>query len=508
MSLHEFTENYIKSLSTGFYVAQVATIIMLLLYGFVLMLVIRKNELSIMDLLLCMPISLAIYMISGYFLLSVGISFNRTTQLMMMFFILIVIVLLNVKKLTAIGVLFSDKGKRKMLAVYGAVCIVLAFIVTSGCIPVSVTNDSMYFFSEYPRALIYYGKLTSILDNFLTDASQGIAVLGTIPFFFGFDEMFGIQAFLNIDFIVIFTYAVYDYAINSERAGLDEKTARIMSIVALLLLETSLPFILMSRWFMANMFFMEYMFIVLYLAYKYERSANYYDLFILSVLITGLSIMRMEGALNAGLLVLCIMMLGYKNVDVVRFMIIPMLVLQGMYLFRIFIVLTLHTDIQFMTKEKAIILMVFLIVIAIYALFIRGRRLTKLLKYYPYILVLGLVMINVVVLLYDSRDYITNLFAFARNLTKNSGWGLFVSLIIGVCIIIPKKSININFFDISVICYILVTIVAAWARGDNLYESFGDSGNRIMIQVVPILLYAVIVKVLEGISFWRKENLS
>ena len=87
MSLHEFTENYIKSLSTGFYVAQVATIIMLLLYGFVLMLVIRKNELSIMDLLLCMPISLAIYMISGYFLLSAGIIFNRTTQLMMMFII-------------------------------------------------------------------------------------------------------------------------------------------------------------------------------------------------------------------------------------------------------------------------------------------------------------------------------------------------------------------------------------------------------------------------------------
>ena len=90
---------------------------------------------------------------------------------------------------------------------------------------------------------------------------------------------------------------------------------------------------------------------------------------------------------------------------------------------------------------------------------------------------------------------------------KNSGWGLCVPFVIGVFILIPKKSIKINYFDISVVCYILITIIAGWARGDNLYESFGDSGNRIMIQAVPVILFALIVKVTEGLKYWKEENL-
>ena len=84
---------------------------------------------------------------------------------------------------------------------------------------------------------------------------------------------------------------------------------------------------------------------------------------------------------------------------------------------------------------------------------------------------------------------------------------LFVPFVIGVFILIPKKSIKINYFDISVVCYILITIIAGWARGDNLYESFGDSGNRIMIQAVPVILFALIVKVTEGLKYWKEENL-
>jgi len=52
----------------------------------------------------------------------------------------------------------------------------------------------------------------------------------------------------------------------------------------------------------------------------------------------------------------------------------------------------------------------------------------------------------------------------------------------------------------------MLTIVVGWARGDTLCVSFGDSGNRILIQVVPLLVFALVIKIAEGLELWKKEN--
>lgn len=495
--MQTFIDSYIRTLSGQFYINQVIAIVLLVIYGIFMMAKMRGEKTSVLDLILAYPLALAIYSVSGYFLLSAGIPFNRYT-----------VIILMAVFMAGTCFLFREnhvsKNMLKKMLIFTGIMVCLAFIAVSGVIPVSATNDSMYFFSEYPRALVHYGKLTATLDNFLTDASQGIAVIGTLPFFYGFDEMFGVQTLLNIDFFAFFAYSVYEYAYKK----LNKKEAYIMSGVAALMLITSMPFVLMSRWLMANAFFMEYMTIIVYMAYKYslKEKREPADLIILSVLITGISIMRMEGALNAGVLILCIMMLGYSNKELVAYFICPVLLLQAMYLYRIFGILTLHTQIQFMTEKKAIILIAFLVFIALYILFIRGKLFIKYEKYYPIMLTMGLILVNALVLFYDSSNYLINSKAFVGNILKNSGWGLFASFVVGVLILIPKRSIKINYFDFTAICYILLTVVAGWARGDALYESFGDSGNRIMIQVVPLLLFALTVKIVEGLEYWKKEN--
>ncbi|MDO4189942.1 MAG: hypothetical protein Q4D29_13235, partial [Lachnospiraceae bacterium] len=259
---------------------------------------------------------------------------------------------------------------------------------------------------------------------------------------------------------------------------------------------------------MANAFFMEYMVIVCIVAYKYSGTAKKQDLIIIAVLLTGLSIMRIEGALYVGVIILCIMMLKYNNLDIVKYFVCPMTVLQILYLLRIFAFMTLHTFAQFMTKEKAIILIAFLAMIIIYNLVVRDRLFAKYKKYYPVVITLGLLVINVLALIYKTDRYIANLKAFSANLLRNSGWGLFVPFVIGVLILVPKKSIKVSYFDYVAICYVLLAVIAGWARGDALVENFGDSGNRIMIQAVPIILFALMVKVIEGLEYWEKESLN
>jgi len=506
MSLYDFTQNFIALSSLRYFTFQVIAIFVLALYGIVFMMALRGEKVSLFDMLLAYPLSLCVYALSGYLLLSVAIPFNRATMIAAMLIVLCVVLFIFRNNL--IELKNSNVITAKRLLITAGFILVVAVICTSGILPVSVTNDSMYFFSEYPRALIYYGKLTSILDNFLTDASQGIAIIGTIPFFFGFDEMFGIQSFLNINFILIFVHACYETAKDKL---LDYKvTVKVLTILSFVLLITAMPYFVMARWLMANMFYMEFMFIVVYLAGYISKKGNITasDMTVLSILLTGLSIMRIEGAVYAGFIVLCIMMLDYTNKDIAIYLVCPVLLLQSAYLYRIFGILTLHTSIQFMTKEKAILLIAFLIAILIYALFVRNRLFNRLLKYYHWLLITGLVIVNILALFRDRGDYVTNLIAIKNNLTRNSGWGLFVSMIIGIIILIPKKSIKINFFDITVISYILLSVVTVWARGDALYESFGDSGNRVLIQAVPIIVYSVFIKIAEGIEFWKKEDLS
>lgn len=499
--MQQFTKNFIGELSLQFYIFQVIVILALILYGFFLVLLMRGRSLRTFDMILAYPISLLMYSISGFFLLSFGISFNRYSLIVMLLLFLAIISVLYRDNL--LDLLKNSKYiKNRNIVIFLSVAFILTLICTSGIIPVSLTNDSMYFFSEYPRALIYYGKLNAFLDNFLTDASQGVAVIGTIPFFFGFDEAFGVQALFNLNFIIFFIYSIYEYA--SKR--IDKRRTLLITALAVLLLISSMPFVIMSRWFMANMFFMEYMAIVVYTAYKYSGTENRSDIILLGILITGLSLMRMEGALNVGVIVLCIMMLEYKNKDIAVFFVSPVLVLQAMYLVRVFVIITLHAGVTFMTKEKAAILIAFLIAIIVYTMTVRKRLFVKLEKYYPWILTGGIAAVNLLILVFDRVNYVTNIKAFAANVLRNSGWGLFVPVIIGVLLLIPKKSFRMNYFDYSVICYILVTFIAGWARGDSLYASFGDSGNRILIQVVPLLIMAVTYKIIEGIEFWKKEK--
>ena len=501
--MEQFVTGFLTSLSTQFYISQVIAIVLLAAYGLLIMMLIRGKKLSLLDYMLAYPLSLMVYALTGYFILSVGIKYCAISQLVGMLAVALIVFLA-----------FKDNLKslkpNKAMCIYVIASVIIAIICTSGIIPVSVSNDSMYFFSEYPRALVNYGYLNHHLDNFLTDASQGVAIIGTIPFMFGFDEIFGLQECLSVNFVALFAYFTFDYA----KEKLSKNETIIVTAISLLMLVSSMPFVLMSKWLMANTFFMEYMAIIVCMAYKYASDVNRANLVILSVFLTGLSIMRMEGALNAGVLVLCIMMLGYdsnaekgyKNKDVAFFLVCPMLILQALYLFRIFVLITLQTGIQFMTKGKAVILIGFLIAVIIFALFIKDKMFTKLWKYYPWLLIAGLVLVNAAVFLYDRGDYITNMKAYILNVIGASGWGLFASFVIGVLILVPKKSIKINYFDFSVICYCLLTIVAGWARGDNLWVSFGDSGNRILIQVVPMMIFALIVKVIEGLEYWKKES--
>ncbi len=56
-----------------------------------------------------------------------------------------------------------------------------------------------------------------------------------------------------------------------------------------------------------------------------------------------------------------------------------------------------------------------------------------------------------------------------------------------------------GFMEFIVSGYLLITLAVGFARGDPLQENIGDSGNRVLLQAVPLIVYAVTERVIKVI---------
>ncbi len=88
------------------------------------------------------------------------------------------------------------------------------------------------------------------------------------------------------------------------------------------------------------------------------------------------------------------------------------------------------------------------------------------------------------------------------NIRLRNGWGyfgyfFFVFIVIAVILAVKNKDYKISFFDMIMIGYILVAVCAAWGRGDDLRIGTGDSGNRVMLTAVPIITYAMTLRLFK-----------
>ena len=113
-----------------------------------------------------------------------------------------------------------------------------------------------------------------------------------------------------------------------------------------------------------------------------------------------------------------------------------------------------------------------------------------------------------------SSDYLVVAKAFLQNVVYREGWGYTIDLVL-VCYIIiyfiektqkikesdnqchEQKIHDIQYENLFLLGYILFTVVVSFARGGGLRRGIGDSGNRVMLQVIPFLIYALICRVID-----------
>lgn len=487
----ELVLEYLSERSAVFFLRQCLVIMLIFIFGAIICDLIIKGEVMwIRRCLLAFPVGLSAFVVTAYAMLVAGIPYTAVSVTSA---VLLITALALFKNRRSYSPSLIRQSRVHMLIALAAAASV-SVIAVSGLAPISVSNDTMYYFRRYPDAIVYYRGLRDQFDFFLTDTGLGVVCIDTLPALFGFGESFGIREMMHIDFVAFFGICVY------ERASLSitrKSSAAAAALIITALLAVSTPFYILGHWALANMYFMEMFFMA-----AYTLTGEGHEEFYAGALITvAFSLFRIEGALFVVWLAVCTATFSGLFKKTAVCILLPLTLLFGCYCFKIYTAFSiLDNNYTFLTPQKAVLLVGLIAGAGIALYFILPSLSARLGRRLVYLYILLMAAGNLLMLIRDRELYIGNLRAFYANLFRQSGWGMFPYLVITSVLLLlaewlitrkmrPVRLSGPDHFNITlVVGFLLITLAASYGRGDVLSEEVGDSGNRVLLQVVPLIV--------------------
>lgn len=492
---------------------QAATIVMLFASGWSINLLLgmaadrEQNKIdAFTGLLLAYPTGLAVWGVMGFLMLVISVPYGLGSIAAgygLLYLILGIFAFKSRKLHIEAGPI---AGVLTVIAV-----IMLAVLCCSGIIPVSMSNDSYYYYSLYPQTIVSKGAYLRSFDVFLTDVGQTTAVIGCLPWFFGFEETFGIQLFLGFNLIGIYGLAVSKYC---QRKLMTKRLCSMtIPVVSVILLVTLTPFVVMTRWILANAYFMTYLFLLFVMTVELGEEiekCSKRNMILLALYVAMLSMMRMEGGMMAGLLTLTAMGIPQiSNKLLLWSYALPIAVTQAIYYATIYLRIKVDPLYSFLSTTNVFVMLGFAAAILIYICFFRKRAFMALIeKYYAQLFLLALVLGNALIAVISTKRYVKNIYFLISNVVLQYGWGFFAVMVLVALIWlpVPKDFLKkIDFADVFTIGFVLFAVALAWARDGSLRLGIGDSGNRVLLQIAPFVMYCLTQKVVNYIKGLENE---
>ena len=486
MNLFVLIDELIAQVRCGAYFAQAAVILALTLYGYLLICAITPSLGFVRKVLLAYPAGLAAFGIVAFLLVVTAIPYTKLTVLIggILAGILVWAICVKAQKSPLSGIWNVPP---KAAAIAGLILLLAILLSCLGFLRVTISNDSVFNYSFYPRLIVHYQGLRPNFNTFLTDVGQGVALINTLPFLFGFEETFGIQHMLNLVFAANFAVALF------EAVPAPKKRIRILFACAgTALLLVSMPYLLLAKWVLANDYFAVFMFLAAYLATLGGKGQTEV-IRLLYLLIPAISILRIEGGVFVVLLVLCMSILDLKTKDLALGMLLPSILLQALYAARIFLTMSIIAPYRFLTEEKALLMLLLMGFGLVYLLLIKDRFFCRMQKHLGLLIIACLLLINLILCIRDASMYLENLRAFAQNILYSGGWGIFPLSILVIYLLSLNREFRPQFFDLLFLSYLFYVLAVSFMREGGMQKGVGDSGNRVLMQVVPVALFAALL---------------
>ncbi|MCR5268135.1 MAG: hypothetical protein K6E16_06450 [Lachnospiraceae bacterium] len=509
MNLTSLLNEIVSQVGAPAFVRQALTILLLSVYGYVLLSLLCPSFTFRRRMLFAYPAGLSMFTLTSFLPVVLSIPYGTATAVIAALLALAVILgALFVRKYhkdpRCFSVLYDCSIKEAVMAI---VLLDLAILLScSGVLHIALSNDSIFNYSFYPRLIVHFGGLRPNFNTFLTDVGPGAAMVGTLPYLFGFQETFGLQHMLNLVFLAIFGVAVY------EKCTVSGKKSRLLfAFSAVVLLLSSTPYLLLSKWILSNDYFAVFMFLCAYLAdfgTDESRSPETREdtLWLLYILLAMLSLLRIEGGVYVILFVLCVSVRKIGAKSLAFGMLLPALVLQSLYAFRIFCTMHFIAPYRFLTEGKVLLMLAAMAATLLYLLLIRGRYCLKLQDHFGVLIMAGLFVLNLLLFVKDRAGYLENMRAFLENILRSGGWGIFPLTVALLFLISLGKRFRFGYWDLMAFGYFLYALAVSFMREGGLQAGPGDSGNRVLMQALPLLLFAGIIHVLQRFGERREAQ--
>ena len=294
------------------------------------------------------------------------------------------------------------------------------------------------------------------------------------------------------------------------------KTVLAASLLGTLFLVSCEPFIVLSKWILSNVYFMDFLFIVFLLEHTSgggggsdsvfadraeERLLDFRILFMSAFLIMS----RMEGGVLVFVLALALSVLPIKKEKLLIHFALPLCIMELGYYGMIYLRIGIDPLYSFLDSKTALLMVGLIVVLVVYIIFIRDRIKSSFL---PIWLLILLAMGNAGLMLINSGRYLTNLKAFIVNIRQGNGWGLFLIVIVIYCVMLIFELVRRKGRDIPLMLFlpaalVLAIIAVCFARGGVLAVRTSDSGNRVLMEIVPLLVFSVFV---QGACYIRERS--
>lgn len=402
--------------------------------------------------------------------------------------------------------IFSPEALPFLFCFFGIAC-----IASSGFLYKFVSYDSYFYFTNYGHTLAEVNNFQDLVgaNSFtLTNISQFLPLLNAYTSFWGLDQCFQIQAFLTADTAVCFAYALSLYAQQPE-ASCSPKYAWIYSGVFTLLLLSSTSFITVSSWVLANMYCMVYLFLAFLVSFLLcKLSENSTDcLVLISFFLTALTQLRKDGIIFAAFLLICFRSAELFSKKQSALLFLPAVISEALWLFYVRVILNAQVaqaSYSSIANNKNIFFVCAVIAGTCCYLFFAHDVILQITKKIPalteyMILLAGMSLLFLAsFVLKDADTIIDNVDFVIRNMFRYpSSWGIS-GLIFGILIVLSViNRFELDYFQfiwcgyafLNLISYCIVDSKWFWLNWD-------DSYNRVLLQIVPVFVFAMAVKIL------------
>lgn len=526
-------QNYFESIAYDsvflYQVKQLAAIVVLFFIGTLFLCATTKTLSPAWILCFAFPIGCCIWVFNSLLLLLFGIpyTFYLTMGMIAVLLLLICFFCKGRQHLPLIRRLCSQDALAFLLLFFGIAC-----IASSGFVYSFVSYDSFFYFTNYGHTLAVVNNFKDIVgtNSFtLTNISQFLPLLNAYTSFWGLDQCYQIQAFMTANITVCFAYGLYQSCLLPSAQGdgmllpalSAKRRALLYTAVFTLLLLSSTSFIVISTWVLANMYCMAYLFMA-FLAFfllshlSGERSDC---LLLISFFLAALTQLRKDGIIFAAFLLICFCTTNRFSKKQLSFLFLPAAISEAIWLFYVRVVLDAKVSqatYSSIANNKNIFFVCCIILGSYcYILFVHDifKWTEKNIPFITEYLILFAGMFFLFIasfVLKDANTIIDNVDFVIRNMFRYpSSWGIS-GLIFGVLIVLSViNRFELDYFQfvwsgyafLNLISYCIVDSKWFWLNWD-------DSYNRVLLQIVPVFVFVMAVKILPLLQSYIPDHSS